>query len=649
MKSDTTTTSVGKRVGGFLYVHRSACETLAEHDATLLAAAEEIAGDDGWNVAKISANTVSLLLYEDFDQSAFPALLRSLTVDLAGGAVRVTDFSTRANAPILHRKELLLRHDDPKIPSYRALTRLAEDHDLFSDTKRIGTRVAWNDLLKTAGLEINGATLVRSGERAVSVSREKTAIVRPGLSAPVSTMIRLGIIRPEYKVFDYGCGLGGDLDILRENGFDAFGWDPAHFPAGNRSRAEIVNLGFVVNVIENRHEREETLKAAWSFAEKAMAVSAMLLVKADVSGQRPHGDGFLTSRSTFQKYYTQEELLEWTGSVLGERAISLGPGIVGVFRDKDLEQEALYARRSRAAALSERYSRPRRERIAVPRPDLVPRLGGALQDLWTQALRLGRFPSTDEVEPATAEALAAGRVSLRRAVEACTTEYDVTALEGMAQARYDDLLVFGALSLFPGAPRYSGLPNAIQRDVRHFFGNHATFIAEATNTLSKLRSREEIEASFRRSSAAGRATLRDGVLSFSMSNEAELDILTRVLLGCAELISPGFSQSDAVDIGPDPLRIVAYVCHNFEHQLPRLVTVKKIDLSRQSARSFGSDDGVLYGKSRFMNPAEDGFSRQVQIDNKLKLCGIVNGAYEGPTGKVLNQLLAGRRPMLRTN
>ncbi|MBU2329662.1 MAG: DNA phosphorothioation-associated putative methyltransferase [Alphaproteobacteria bacterium] len=631
---------VGKKVGGFLYIHRSAQGALPEREAQLLARAEEIASDDTWNVAKIAAATVSLLVYEDFDSSAFPALIRALTIDLANGTVKITDYSAREAAPILHRKELLLLPDDPRLPTYRAITSLAEDHGLFADTKRIGTHVAWAKLVEGAGLEIRGASLRRRGEAEVSVLREKTAIVRPGLSAPMGTMIRLGMIRPGYRVFDYGCGHGGDLEILSENGFEAFGWDPAHLPHGRREPAEIVNLGFVVNVIENKHERAETLRAAWSFASNAMTVSAMLLSKADVAGQRPHGDGFLTSRSTFQKYFTQEELLDWVSDVLDTRSVSLGPGIVAVFRDQDLEQEALFARRSRTAALTERYSRPRRERVSVPRPDISERISGTLQDLWSQSLRLGRFPTAEELEPSIATVLAAERVSLRRALEACGDEFDTSALETMAEARRDDLLVFGALSLFPGAPRYSGLPPAMQRDVRHFFGSHAAFIAEATHLLSRLRNRDEIEASFRRSAESGNATLKDGVLSFSMANEAELDVLARVVLGCAELISPGFSQVDAVDIGPDPSRIVGYVCLDFGRQLPRLVSIRKVSLSRQTARNVDLEDGVLYGKGRFMSEFDEGRAAQLRLDERLENLGLVDRAHRGPSSRELSAILA---------
>lgn len=630
---------VGKRVGGFLYLHRTAVDLLPSAHRAILDQAVSLAGDSDWNVAKIGTSRVSLLLYEDFDQHAFPALLSAATVRLEHGTVARDDYGSRDNPPILHRKELLLRPDDPRIPSFRAVTRLAEEKNLFAHTKMIGTRKAWADLVETAGLVIKGPKLLRRDEQVVQVSREKTAITRPGLSTPVNLMLKLGVLKPGLTLFDYGCGLGRDLEILEENGFEAFGWDPAYRPGGPRRRADVVNLGFVVNVIENRHEREETLKAAWSFAEKAMAVSAMLLVKVDVSGQRPHGDGFLTSRSTFQKYYTQEELLGWVGEALGEQPISLGQGIVCVFRDKNLEQEVLYSRQSRAVSLTEKYSIPRRERpAATPRSDLVQALAPALQAIWDQTLELGRLPGQNEVGQAEIDELTRHRVSLRRALQLCEGIYDFAAVERIAKARIDDLLVFGALSIFPGAPRYSSLSPRIQRDIRHFFGSHSAFMNRSAEALGRLRDQAEVIRAFEFSAASSGATYENGVLSFAMRNEASLDLSVRIMLGCAEILSPGFSQCDAVDIGPSLSKLTGYVCQDFDTPLPRLAVILKVDLARQFARNLSIDDGVLYSRSRFLCSDDEGFTKQRSIDRSLVAAGIVDDRHRGPTGRALSKL-----------
>ena len=49
---------------------------------------------------------------------------------------------------------------------------------------------------------------------------------------------------------------------------------PVHLPDGEYRASELVNLGYVANVIEDPSERTETLKTAWGLAERVMVVAA---------------------------------------------------------------------------------------------------------------------------------------------------------------------------------------------------------------------------------------------------------------------------------------------------------------------------------------------------------------------------------------
>ena len=278
----TSPRAVGKRIGGALYIHKEALGLLAE-EADKVEKAESMAPAVCWNIAKIEKSTVSLLQYEPFEID-FPALLTSTRVDLLSGTVTQTDYKKRANPPILHRKELLLAPDDPRLPKFRALTSAAEDHGLFVEVNKIGTRAAWSAKIAAAGLTLRGGRLLRDEEEHHVVARHKTAIVRHDLSKPMQLMMRVGLVTPQRSLFDYGCGQGEDVQALVSQGFDAFGWDPHHAATGVRKPADVVNLGFVLNVIEDPRERVETLKAAWGFATQALCVSVM------ISWPRPDGE-----------------------------------------------------------------------------------------------------------------------------------------------------------------------------------------------------------------------------------------------------------------------------------------------------------------------------------------------------------------------
>ena len=128
--------NVGKLVGGAVYVHRSAVGLLPSKHAATVEKAEALLEGPMWNVVRIAKGSVSLLLYESFDDAAFPALLASSKVDLVSGDVSHTNYLNRTNPPILHRKELLLPPDDPRLPAFRALTCAAEEHGLFAELEQ---------------------------------------------------------------------------------------------------------------------------------------------------------------------------------------------------------------------------------------------------------------------------------------------------------------------------------------------------------------------------------------------------------------------------------------------------------------------------------------------------------------------------------
>ena len=108
---------------------------------------------DDFNVVKLDGRSrVSFLRYEDFD-ALFPALLFALSCDCERSTCRQTDYSGRRNPPILHRKELLLPGDDPRVPGAERLTRCLEVKGAFADARSIGTRDGWHRRLGDLGLD----------------------------------------------------------------------------------------------------------------------------------------------------------------------------------------------------------------------------------------------------------------------------------------------------------------------------------------------------------------------------------------------------------------------------------------------------------------------------------------------------------------
>ncbi len=174
-----------------------------------------------------------------------------------------------------------------------------------------------------------------------TVHRHRTAMVRHTLSQPMSLAVRHGIVRPGVSVFDYGCGQGDDLRALASAGVEASGWDPHFAPETSRHEAEIVNLGFVLNVIEDPGERVAAFEGAWALAQRVLIVSVMIAGAVPVDGLRQFGDGYLTARGTFQKYFQQAEIKGILTQSTGVEPIALAPGIFALFRSPEDEQDFL--------------------------------------------------------------------------------------------------------------------------------------------------------------------------------------------------------------------------------------------------------------------------------------------------------------------
>lgn len=144
----------GKHVRSYSYYHVSLIAQRPHVASFLGELCHGFGGSfDDYSVVKLDGRSrVSFLRYEDFD-AAFPALLAALSCNIERGTSRQIDYSGRRNPPILHRKELLLPSDDPRVPRAERLTRCLEAGGAFVDARSIGTRNAWRRRLCDLGLD----------------------------------------------------------------------------------------------------------------------------------------------------------------------------------------------------------------------------------------------------------------------------------------------------------------------------------------------------------------------------------------------------------------------------------------------------------------------------------------------------------------
>ncbi len=162
-----------------------------------------------------------------------------------------------------------------------------------------------------------------------------------------SSSLHFDQLRPGETFFDYGCGLGADVSALQELGHSAKGWDPVHARETARDPADVVNLGFVLNVIEDPAERVEVLAAAWGLARRLLVVSTLIRGQEAYANFQCFGDGVLTTRNTFQKYFEPAEIQALIEDTLDCEAVPVAMGIYFVFREVAELQDFLADRTQR--------------------------------------------------------------------------------------------------------------------------------------------------------------------------------------------------------------------------------------------------------------------------------------------------------------
>ena len=634
---------VGKRVGRSIYLHRSALPFIPDDRKAVVEVAARNAGWDAWNVVRLEdGGRVSLLEYQAFEDIPFPALLESRLVDIDGRVAR-RDFRSSGNPPILHRKELLLPPGNPRVPEYAALTAELESKGLFEDANRIGTRQVWEARLNQAGIVLVGHSIAKAPTKPLpEVARHKTAIARQRLSVPMQALVRAGLLLEGRTVFDYGCGRGDDVAALGSAGIDARGWDPHWRTDAELAEAEIVNLGFVLNVIERPEERIETARRAFSLARVCMCVGVMLVGKGNVAGLRRLGDGYLSNRGTFQKYFTQAEIKVLLERALGLEAIAAAPGVFFIFKDKIEEQRFLAGRLKQdreAASLIRRATPPprprppRAERAArQPRLTVAERNRDLLAAFWSTVLELGRMPVEEELPPGLMPAVVEGLGSAKRAFVAAEKLFGGDGgLEAARQARVSDLSVYFALNLFNKRQAYGELPPELQRDVRAFFGSLKDADAAGRALLFSLGRLETVEIACREAASKGLGHMGDRFLLLDARLANRLPTPLRAYIGCAEKLYGSVDRADVikVHIGSGKLTLLRYSRYA-DTPLPRLVERVKINLKEQDWDEFGygDEDRVLVLKSLLMSPDLPGHEAQARFDAGVR---VSLPELEGPT------------------
>ena len=409
------------------------------------------------------------------------------------------------------------------------------------------------------------------------IARHRTAQRRTDISSPIRHLMDLGFLDGSLSLFDYGCGRGDDVRLLNGMNITASGWDPAFHPDGERRPADIVNLGFVLNVIEDSRERAETLRSAFGLARKVLIVSVMLGYAAQRAQFTLHNDGVRTQRNTFQKYFAQEEFRAFVERTLDANAILLAAGICLVFRDSKDEQLFLLARQQVKREWRLLHRDPNTDAIAA----MVERHRPHIDAYWNTVLERGRPAAADECPEALPLTKLLG--SWRRVHGWVARLFSPDELEAASIGRQEDLLVYFALGHFGRRKLYTELPPSLQRDVRFFFGNITKAKAAGKRALFAVGDNQRLtEAALFCHEELGIGRLNNlHNLTFHQSILGECLPLIRIYVGCALTLFGEAAAVDLIKVHLQSSKVTFLTYDDFagaDH--PKLVGRIKVDLAR---------------------------------------------------------------------
>lgn len=634
---------IGKKLPDAIYLHKAGfCEISPELARFIIAVANALKIDENeWHIVKLSKNEfkLSLLCYPTFFNESYPALTQSVTVDLTKLSHRVTQYQASDNPPILHRKETMIPSSHEAYEMFKAVTQEGENAGLYDNSRMIGFKQSWENIIATHGYELVDGRLFRASALAYdqgtgdNIDRHKTALVRHELSSPMKHLAKQGYLNGDYSIFDYGCGRGDDLRELQAHGLDALGWDPNFLPDADKVVSDLVNIGFVINVIEDTTERTEAIIGAWHLTGKLLVVSAMLANDTFISQFIPYKDGVITSRNTFQKYYAQAELKGYIERTLDENAIAVAPGIFYVFRDK-IEEQRFLANRHKRHHQWQHITTP------VPTSEEQARLlftqhQVLLNDFWDRCLVLGRLPVNEEF--ANMADINAFFGNPKKAFTLLLQVQDEQAEQEFLQAvtlRREDLLVYFALCQFEQHKGYSNLPDEQKRDIKVFFDTYKIAIAEAKTLLFAIADTNLIEQACIQAHKALPASKLNLGHSLELHKKflSYLPALLRVYVGAAVQLYGELDEIDLVKIHITSGKVSFMGYDNFDTSpLPTLRERIKVKMWQLDVDFFDYVDvhnrPVLPYKSEYIDESFVDYKAQVNFDKRMKKEGLFESVY----------------------
>jgi DNA phosphorothioation-associated putative methyltransferase len=340
-----------------------------------------------------------------------------------------------------------------------------------------------------------------------------------------------------------------------------------------------------------------------------MVVSAQVQMAGRGKTTVEFGDGVLTGRGTFQKFFEQTELKSYLETQLATEAIPAGIGTFYLFKNEARRQQFL------ANCFRRREIAPRR-RISELKFEENRDL---LEPFMAVLASLRRVPDAEELPHADAIVERFG--SLKRAfafVEHITgrEQWDL-----IASHHREDILVYLALARFSKRPHVSELPPTLQRDMHAFFGSYNKACAKADELLFKAGDAASIDAACGRSRVG--KILPDDLYMHRTALDA-LEPILRIYEGCGRAYLGEIEEANLIKIHRRSGKISYLVYPDFDtNPHPALARCFRLSLRTCQLDCYDyaatANPPILHRKETFLlpeHPLYNKFARLTQQEEK---------------------------------
>ena len=457
------------------------------------------------------------------------------------------------------------------------------------------------------------------------IDRHKTALHRDSISLPLRLAIAKGLLKKNFTVFDYGCGHGDDVEFLRKNGFRSIGWDPFYFPKALPSKKfDFVNLGYVLNVIDDPFERDLTLVNADAYSERVTLISCMLVGDMNQKISMPHADGFISSNNTFQKYFTQTELRTYIEEQLDTTTYALKPGVFAVIKDPTLLEDFEYlniARKDESYAdelhklkdlnfgiydKNKKHFSQRNERSSL------------IVDFFKRHARMPTYKEFCEKGCKTQS-----RQEFNYSVSKLTSKLEEQLIRNVTEKVKAELLQKFCLRRFIRLSTKFPITKSLQKDIRNLFRTQKALIAEAEKLLFELGDVELIYTDIMQAVEKKLGIFLSEKFIFHHSKLKKLPLRLQTLVSLATYLSGYENDAKIFQIHVTSKKVSMLEFYDFEHSaVPKLKSRSKVNLQSCEVDivkyQADKDIRLFVIKSPFMKESDPNYSAQVKFEQEIE-------------------------------